>query len=226
MPGQLTHSLPAPTANSMPGQLTHSLPTRVARPLIPTHAIDQFQRLDREREVVREVAQAGHQDIATGVEFLQQQAQLWLGRCWFCTQRGLEDQHDLYQCRAQTQYGNDSPKSWWLRVRRQIKYAAFGGCYGCGMPQFICSRFANAGSQGHCTYRGLLLSGLAVMVYGEGSEVIKEAWARRLDGLGVSISDESELVRYLGSLHDRETVKLVHEYIWVRRRWIEHGERI
>ena len=94
------------------------------------------------------------------------------------------------------------------------------------MPQFICSRFANAGSQGHCTYRGLLLSGLAVMVYGEGSEVIKEAWARRLDGFGVSIGDESELVRYLGSLHERETVKLVHEYMWVRRRWIEYGERI
>ena len=218
------NSLPAPSADSTPQQLTHSLPTRVARPSIPTHAIDQFQRLDRERQVVREVAQAGHQEIATGVEFLQQQAQLWIGRCWFCTQRGLEDQHDLYECRAQTQYGNDSPKRWWLRVRRQIKYAAFGGCYWCGMPQSICSRFLT-GSQGHCTYRGLLLSGLAVMVYGEGSEVIKEAWARRLDGLGVSIGNESELVRYLGSRHDGETVKLVHEYIWVRRRWIEYGER-
>jgi hypothetical protein len=70
-----------------------------------------------------------------------------------------------------------------------------------------------------------LLSGLAVMVYGEGSEVIKEAWARRLEGLGVSIGNESELVRYLGSRHDGETVKLIHEYIWVRRRWIEYGER-
>jgi hypothetical protein len=63
------------------------------------------------------------------------------------------------------------------------------------------------------------------MVYSEGSEVIKEAWARRLDGLGVSIGNESELVRYLGSRHDGETVKLVHEHIWVRRRWIEYGER-
>ena len=72
----MANSLPAPIANSTPGQLTHSLPTRVARPLIPTHAIDQFQQLDRERQVVREVAQAGHQDIATGVEVLQQQAQL------------------------------------------------------------------------------------------------------------------------------------------------------
>jgi hypothetical protein len=64
------------------------------------------------------------------------------------------------------------------------------------------------------------------MVYGEGSEVIKEAWGRRLDGHGVSIDNENELVRYLGSRHDGETVKLVQEYIWVRRRWIEHGERI
>jgi hypothetical protein len=63
------------------------------------------------------------------------------------------------------------------------------------------------------------------MVYGEGSEVIKEAWGRRLDGLGVLIDDEKELIRYLGSRHDGETVKLVHEYIWVRRMWIEYGER-
>ncbi|OGE46472.1 hypothetical protein PENARI_c239G05377, partial [Penicillium arizonense] len=46
-----------------------------------------------------------------------------------CHVRGLEDRHDLYECRAQTQYGNDSPKGWWLRVRRQVKYAAFGGYY-------------------------------------------------------------------------------------------------
>ncbi|OGE46603.1 hypothetical protein PENARI_c169G02057, partial [Penicillium arizonense] len=91
-----------PIDNSTPRELTHSLPTRVARPLIPTHTIDQFQRLDRERQVVQE----------------------------WCTQRGLEDRHDLYECRAQTQYGNNSPKGWWLRVRRQVKYAAFGGYYG------------------------------------------------------------------------------------------------
>ncbi|KAJ6032781.1 hypothetical protein N7444_010552 [Penicillium canescens] len=69
MPAPMANSMPAPMANSTARQLTHSLPTRVARPSIPTHAISQFQRLDREREVVREVAQAGHQEIATGVNF-------------------------------------------------------------------------------------------------------------------------------------------------------------
>jgi hypothetical protein len=64
------------------------------------------------------------------------------------------------------------------------------------------------------------------MVYAEGSEVIKEAWARRLSRQGVQIDDKEGLVRYLGSRHDGETVKLVHEYIWLRRRWIEHGERM
>jgi hypothetical protein len=81
-PRQLTHSLQAPIANSLPindstpRELTHSLPTRVARPLIPQHAIDQFQRLDRERQVVQVLHKARHQEIATGVEFLLQQAQL------------------------------------------------------------------------------------------------------------------------------------------------------
>jgi hypothetical protein len=90
-PRQLANSLQAPIANSLPidnstsRELTHSLLTRVARLLIPPHAIDQFQRLDRERQVVQEVDQARHQEIATGVEFLLQQAQIWIGRCWFCT---------------------------------------------------------------------------------------------------------------------------------------------
>src|SRR4051812_3394032 len=76
----ITHSLQAPIANSLPindstpRELTHSLPTRVARPLIPQHAIDQFQRLDRERQVVQVLDEARHQEIATGVEFLLQQA--------------------------------------------------------------------------------------------------------------------------------------------------------
>ena len=224
-----------PRVSTPPASISHPIrPALISQPIqpaqrtqsgVPSHAITQFQRQDRERQAVRAIYQERHQEIATGLEFLQQQAQLWQGRCWFCTQRGLDDRHDLYQCGAQAQHGNRSAKNWWIRVRRQIRYATFSGCYGCGMPQSICTRYVSAGTQGHCIYRGLLLSGVAVMVYGEGSEVIKEAWAQRLAGVGVSIGNEEELVRYLGSRHDGETVKLVHEYIWIRKRWIEHGER-
>jgi hypothetical protein len=75
-------------------------------------------------------------------------------------------------------------------------------------------------------YRGLLLSGVAMMVYSEGSETIQEAWAQRLQTQGVQMENEGELVRFLGSRFDGDTVQLVHEYIWLRRRWIEYGERV
>lgn len=169
--------------------------------------------------------QQARQEISAGLEFLQQQAQLWVGRCWFCAQRGLHDQHDLYECGAQAQSGYTSAKSWWIRVRRQIKYAVFAGCFGCGMPQAICDRYISGG-QGQCMYRGLLLSGVAMMVYSEGSETIQEAWAQRLQTQGVQMENEGELVRFLGSRFDGDTVQLVHEYIWLRRRWIEYGERV
>ena len=189
------------------------------QPNIPPQAIQQFQQQDRQRQGARWEFEQAQQAIAGSLEFLQAQVHLWRDRCWYCTQHGFNSEHDLYQC----PYGNDTgAKAWFLHVRRNIIYARFSGCYQCGLPQTICERWKYKGS---CIYRGVMISMVAMMVHGDRTEGIRQAWQRRLQAFGVDIEDRTAVVGFLGQRHRAEEVnELVQEFLWLRKTWIEVGE--
>jgi len=189
------------------------------QPNIPPQAIQQFQQQDRQRQGARWEFEQAQQAIAGSLEFLQAQVHLWRDRCWYCTQHGFNSEHDLYQC----PYGNDTgAKAWFLHVRRNIIYARFSGCYQCGLPQTICERWKYKGS---CIYRGVMISMVAMMVHGDRTEGIRQAWQRRLQAFGVDIEDRTAVVGFLGQRHGAEEVnELVQEFLWLRKTWIEVGE--
>ena len=186
---------------------------------IPTHIIKQFQQQDRQRQGVRQSFEQSQQTISSQLEFLQAQVHSWRDRCWYCTQKRFTAAHDLYQC----PHGNrTAAKAWFLHVRRHIQYAPFSGCFQCGLPQVICRQWQH---QGQCAYRGVMISMIAMMVHGDGTEAVRQAWQRRLDGFGVDAEDRTAVVGFLGRRHGAEEVnELVQEFVWLRKTWMEVGE--
>ena len=189
-------------------------------PPIPPQIVDQFQQQDRQRQGVRQAVGQSQQAMSRDLDFVQAQVHLWQDRCWHCTQQGRAAEHDLYQC----PHGHQTAaKAWFSHVRRHIKYAAFSGCFQCGLPQTICQRWQHGGS---CAYRGVVIAMIAMMVHGNGTEGIRQAWQRRLRGFGVAAEDHAAVVRFLGQRHGAaEVSELVQEFIWLRKAWMEVGEQ-
>ena len=71
-----------------------------------------------------------------------------------------------------------------------------------------------------------MISMVAMMVHGGGTEAARQAWQQRLQAFGVDITDRAAVVGYLGRRHGTEEVnELVQEFIWLRKIWMEIGER-
>ena len=70
-----------------------------------------------------------------------------------------------------------------------------------------------------------MISMIAMMVHGDGTEAVRQAWQRRLDGFGVDAEDRTAVVGFLGRRHGAEEVnELVQEFVWLRKTWMEVGE--
>ncbi|EYE90190.1 uncharacterized protein EURHEDRAFT_489592 [Aspergillus ruber CBS 135680] len=203
----------------MTNQPGHTSSTMQSQARIPMHAIHQFEQQDRQRQGVRQSFDQSQQAISRQLEFLQAQVHIWQDQCWYCTQRGLAAEHDLYQC----PHGNQTAaKPWFLHVRRHIKYAPFSGCFQCGLPQMICQQWKE---KSQCTYRGVMISMIAMMVHGHGTADVRQAWQQRLQGFGVDVNNQAAVTQFFGQRHGNEEMnELVQEFIWLRQRWMEAGE--
>lgn len=111
-------------------------------------------------------------------------------------------------------------------MARKIKFARFSGCFWCGLPQSICSRWEQRAEGGRwqisgeeCQYAGVLLEGLIGIVLGFQSQV-GDKYVDRMRSQGCEIGQQDWWTQYLGKkveVGEVESNKLVWEFLWVAR---------
>jgi hypothetical protein len=65
-----------------------------------------------------------------------------------------------------------------------------------------------------------MISMIEMMVHGEGTEGVGQAWQRRWQGFGVEVAEDMAVVGYLGQRHGAEAKELWQE---LRKMWMEVG---
>lgn len=203
-----------------------------AKPPVPIAARHEFRQQDIQRAqfASRFPAASGHgfQDE----EFLVEEVQRWVDRCWTCAQAGRDDGHELYRCfsgPAAERPVVEANRQWMKKIRGEIKYTGYTAHFWCGMPQDICPR-ANPkerndeGTKQRCDgYRTALIPTLVMMVYGPYADPeVQERWFQRLGEQGVQNARENQagLIGYLEQAAPntaKKRTQLTEEFIWLRR---------
>ena len=144
-------------------------------------------------------------------EQVADEAPRWQDHCYICTMQGRDGgSHDLYQC---PQADSQTAKEWMVWVRRRIRYAPYRQCFTCGMPQSICIGWQRGQA---CSYQGILIPMVAMMVYGPWREQVLPMWTARLQQPGINIADRTAVVQYLGQAGQPGHNQLFDEYCWLR----------
>jgi hypothetical protein len=103
-----------------------------------------------------------------------------------CHAAGDDDRHTIKQCgRVEGQAAAEA----YQRMSRQVKFAAYSGCYRCGVPQRICERW-EADGRGRYRDSGQMCQFFGVMIgvvcgVQEGYPEIWERWCERMRLEGV-----------------------------------------
>ena len=165
-------------------------------------------------------------------EFIEQEARVWLNRCYICTMAGRDGDHELYSCRHPESH---RAREWMKQVRSQVDYIPFRCCYLCGMPQSICHGW-QAGVQ--CPWRGALIPMIASMLHGPQGVEVQAVWQQHLQGRmvearvifphkpwrqtvaahAVDIQDPPSVAAFLGQgTRDGRGVEMQAAFCWLRR---------
>ena len=142
-----------------------------------------------------------------------------------------ESSHDITDCHGQ---GSRKARENVREVTRTIRFNSWSGCFWCGLPQSICNRWEDNGRGGYqraeagdCQYKGVLISGIAGILFGYGGQVWR-LWQLRLQERGVIHSMEGgfskEVIEYLGKkrrLSVVESNNLVGEFCWLTSLLVE-----
>ncbi|KAF7142174.1 hypothetical protein CNMCM5793_008815 [Aspergillus hiratsukae] len=150
-------------------------------------------------------------------ELAQAESMQWHNRCYICAMAGRDREHELYQCQHPD---SQTAKKWMKDVRGVIPYAPLTACYSCGMPQTICRGWEN---RQRCAYRGMLVSMVAMMLFGPWRSQIEPIWQRRLQAMGVDAQDQAQVVQFLGQAHPEQERhnQLFVSFCWLRRLYQE-----
>jgi superfamily II DNA helicase RecQ len=99
----------------------------------------RFRQQERERRIPH---QRQLDETSEGYRLIER---LRVQRCGVCMGLGLAHNHSLVWCgRAES---TDAIK--WVKTQRSsMRYARFGGCFKCGVPQVICARWTDNGQHG------------------------------------------------------------------------------
>jgi superfamily II DNA helicase RecQ len=124
-----------------------------------------FEHQQRERQGPHQTLVQQRQQEFVDVAWLRRQLAKWANQCAICEAAG-DDQskHNVRQCwRAESTQVKEMIKA----IEEEIRFEAYSGCFGCGMPQEICNRWESNSSgryqvtkEGDCQYKGVLLGGL------------------------------------------------------------------
>jgi len=135
----------------------------------------------------RAVCLAGSQSReALEVERLRELMEEWKVGCQRCRAFGEDGEgHDIWDCRGK---GAEAIRRGATLFKEKVQWARFSGCFECGLPQEICSRFeANIGQggwrirvDGRCQYAGVLVG------------AVFSVWTRFQQAFGDFIEEEME----------------------------------
>ena len=182
----------------------------------------EFRQQERERRGPREELMRSMQQEHLQMEWLRRQLQRWAGRCGICEGAGSgADDHDLKHCkRAESRKAREM---FWV-IQNTIRFEAYSGCFGCGVPQEYCNRWEDDGKGkyrkvdgGSCQFKGVLIAGVLGMVFGY-KEQVWGRWQQRLGGFGVDLGSDESLISYLGTkrrLEETESNNLAGEFCWI-----------
>ena len=131
----------------------------------------EFQQQERERRRPREQFMDCRQQEHLEIEWLRRQLHKWSNHCGVCEAQGLEtNSHGLMECCREE---SGAAKVLYEKIKRGIKFDKYSGCYWCGVPQDICSRWENNGQgkyrlmgEGSCQYKGVLISAILGIISG------------------------------------------------------------
>ena len=182
----------------------------------------EFWQQERERRRGREELMRSRQQEGLEMEWLRRQLQDWTGRCGICEGAGLgADDHDLKHCKSAE--SRKAREMFWM-IQKTIRFEAYSGCFGCGVPQEFCNGWEDDGKGkyrkvkgGSCQFKGVLIAGVLGMIFGYGEQVWGR-WQQRLEGFGVDLGSDESLVSYLGlkrRLEDTESNNLAGEFCWI-----------
>ena len=183
------------------------------RELFWTQQHQQRQPRQRQQQQLRQLGQ--------DMEDLVRQLHRWQSRCAICVAAGSPtSHHSLASCKmAESMEAQQTAQA----IAKKIKYARFSGCFYCGLPQSVCSRW-EAKEQGgrwqrsgeDCQFSGVLIEGLTGILLGFHSQ-IGDRHRVRLAEQGFSAAGMDQWVEYLGRKTEQgevESNKLVWEFLW------------
>lgn len=143
----------------------------------------------------------------------------WTQRCGICMGMGLPHEHSLLSCcRPESEKAIE-----WVKTKRvTMRYAKYGGCFKCGVPQAICARWTDNGKHGwqlvrdvQCQYYSVLLASMRGIQ--DGWAEIEVRWKQRLEELRV---DSAKVERYLAgksAIRHAGVLNLAIEFDWLTR---------
>jgi hypothetical protein len=107
-----------------------------------------------------------------------------VGRCVWCRYHGEEEEHEFRECMQ-------GQEMWELycKAKKEIKYARYAACWGCGCPQWVCKAYMLGGDR-QCRYQDIVLAGAVVAMQEELERVEEMA--------GQEFSSGQEIVRWYG----------------------------
>ena len=148
----------------------------------------------------------------------------WQARCAICMAAGsLDSHHSLASCTAANSTEAQQTAG---EIARRIKFARFSGCFHCGLPQSVCSRWEARGEGGRwqrsredCQFPGVLIEGLSGILIAFHSQ-IGDIHTARLAEQGFSPDGMDQWMEYLGKKTEQgevESNNLVWEFLWAAR---------
>ncbi len=142
---------------------------------VPSQLRVEFEGLMQERRVNEAVNREVRRDEMEQAERLEQLLREWSQKCVICMAMGEAGKgHMADRC---TYSFADELGAYMERVRREIKYEAYSGCWDCGVPQGICNQWVKDASNGRwkrrrgvrCQYPGVLVRAV-VAIWGRVGE--------------------------------------------------------
>lgn len=168
---------------------------------------EEFHRIRRQRQMMREQMQWMRSDEAIEVEEFRRRVEEWSHQCQYCYMRGDEERargHRLEDCAAE---GVTEVQEEYDRLQSRIRWQDYAVCWSCAVPMAICRRFEPNGFgrwrfvRGQsCQFPGTMIATFAsVMFPGSPHEAIRDSVMAWMWEDGVDVSEAPAVYAWLGT---------------------------
>ena len=129
-----------------------------------------------------------------GLERILNKLQSQCVYCWYYAIEE-EEEHIFRDCRQ-------GGKEWqvYSTVKKQIQYAKYAACWGCGCPQSICGEYLTGGTR-QCKYKDIILAGAVVGLLDKRKKGISKTGYEQICELaGQKLEAVPKAVQWLGKM--------------------------